>query len=126
MKKNLYIKYVKSNEESYAYQISNSIKLDIVGSFLIHDCYYGIKGYKEGILSDECLGLTGNLTFIEKEGDHVILSDHFSEQPDGGPYFKIPKDEFLRLLDMWEKVYKEKPQEITIIYDGQKFSIETK
>jgi hypothetical protein len=63
---------------------------------------------------------------LEKEGDYIVLGDLYSEQPDRGPYFSIPKQEFIKLLDAWEKICKQKPKEVLIEWDGSKFTIKTK
>lgn len=122
----MYVKYIKNNVHDYDYVDATDINMNNLGNFLVRDCRYGTKMFKNCMFDNEYITFGGNLTTIEKENDHIILSDQYSQQPDGGPYFKIQKDEFLRLLDMWEKVYAQKPQEILIIYDGQTFSIESK
>lgn len=120
----MYVKYIKNDVDEYEHSAASDAKMNNLGSFLVRDCRYDAQAFKSCVLDDECEAFGSDAIYIEKEGDLLILSYDFSEQLDGGPYFKIPQNEFLHLLDIWEKVYAQKPQEITIIYDEQGFSIE--
>jgi len=107
----------------YRYQDANTVEMCILGCFLVSDvgCYW--PSFKEWIFNEPSLYTGGNITNLEKEGDYIIISDQFSEQPDGGPYFKVSKQAFYDLLSDWEKNCKQKPNEVLIMYDGHKFEI---
>jgi hypothetical protein len=71
------------------------------------------------------MGVGGNITFLEKEGDYVYLTDAYSLEK-VPTEVKMTRKQFAQLFDDWqEKVCKHKPKEVTITYDGNQFTIET-
>jgi len=120
-----YVKLVINNINYYWCDRSDTIEMCILGRFLASDvgCYW--PSFKEWIFNEPSLYTGGNITNLEKEGDCIIISDQFSEKPDGGPYFKVSKQAFYDLLSDWEKTCKQKPNEVLITYDGHKFEIKS-
>jgi hypothetical protein len=111
---------------NYTARSDTTIEMCILGKFLASDVRSSALSFKEWLLDETQTFTGGNITNIEKEGNDVLLNDQYSEQPDGGPYFRIPKREFINLLDEWEKICKEKPQEVLVEWDGKCFVVETK
>jgi len=63
---------------------------------------------------------TGNISFIEKEDDTILIGSELSDQPDWGPFFKLPVDQFIKLLTTWQQLVEKEAQKITITdQDGQ-------
>lgn len=62
----------------------------------------------------------GNTSYLEKEDDKILVSSVFSEQKDGGPFFTLPVDQFIKLLTIWQQLVENGTQKITITeQDGQ-------
>lgn len=61
-----------------------------------------------------------NVADLEKENDYILIGSNLSDQEDGGPFFKISIDEFVKLLPQWKKLVDEGVQEITIIETDDK------
>jgi hypothetical protein len=114
------------NYAAHYYQDSN-IEIAILGNFLSSDvgcCYTHF--YKKWALNDQQFATGGNITWIEKEGDIIILTDLYSEE-EIPTQLTITKQQFIQLLDDWqEKVCKPKPTEVIIKYENNQFIIETK
>ena len=124
--KKMSVKIPRNEGGDFDFPQSDNQQMWILGHFLSSDvgCYWpSFKKFALENLFNEC---SGNCTNLEKKEDYILISDQFSEQPDGGPFLKVPKQEFIRLLDEWEKICKQKPQEILITFDGERFTIETK
>ncbi len=112
-------------DDCYGYKDADIAEMAILGCFLISDVYcFGSKP-KEWVLFDTQYTKYGaNITFLEKKDGYIIVSDQYSEEPDGGPYFPIEQREFVKFLDEWENICKQnpKPQEVVITYDGKRFT----
>jgi len=121
-----YVRYRKTEDNEYNYLNASNIEMNILGNFLIYDGRYGVSEFKEWALDDRYTSSGGNITLLEKENDFIIINDEFRERQGEALGFKIPKQAFINLLDEWDKVFNQKPLEILITYDGQKFTIETR
>lgn len=55
-----------------------------------------------------------NSTWLKKNNGYVLIGSLFSDEPNGGPFFEISIDQFVKLLTEWEKLVKAKAQTITI------------
>jgi hypothetical protein len=126
--------YVKLsyNNHSYCYKEGSCLKMDLLGCFLSSDVRcpdptHKFISYQEWIQND-ALGMStsGNITYLEKEGNHVYLSDLYSEE-ETPTRLKILRCQLVQLLNDWqEKVCKRKPKEVLIKHeDENQFSIET-
>ncbi len=116
-------------ENYYCYDDADTVEMCILSRFLTSDVYCFGSRYKEWALFDtQYTKYGGNITFLEKKDGYIIISDQYSEEPDGGPYFPIEQPEFVKLLDEWENICKQnpKPQEILITYDGKHFTFACK
>jgi hypothetical protein len=68
----------------------------------------------------------GNCTFLQKEGDYILLSDLYSEET-VPTILRLTKEEYRQILTDWEeKVIKLKPKEVIIKHENGQFIIETK
>jgi hypothetical protein len=128
-----YVKLFFENE-SYDYFDGNSITMDILGCFLATDvgCYWPL--FKEWAIADKTASdtkfnyeLGANLTYLTEEDNCIYLKDHYALPENANMRLKMTREQFVQLLDDWqEKVCKHKPREVTIIYDGTQFTIETR
>jgi hypothetical protein len=120
-----FIRLILDRFNDYAYQYASNIEMNILGNFLSSDvgCYNKI--YKEWVLHPLAGSISGNITQIEKEGNHIYLSDLYSE--DKYPIeLKMTSEQFIKILDDWEhKVCALKPQAVTIKYENDEFIFET-
>lgn len=117
------------DRESYNCKNSSSIEMDILGHFFSSDVRLEKESYptfKDWALNDSLgMGVSGNITVLEKEGDYVYLRDAYSLEK-VPTEVKMTRQQFAQLFDDWqEKVCKYKPKEVTITYVNRQFNIET-
>ena len=117
---------LKYDGEYYDYAGSDTIKMTILGRFLISDAASQMQWYRDWALNDPIESVCGNITSLDKIDGKIYLSDLYSEE-------NIPAelmmtiDQFIQLLDDWEeKVCKVKPKEVIIKHEHDQFVIETK
>lgn len=55
-----------------------------------------------------------NSTSLTKKNSHILIGSLFSDEPNGGPFFEISINEFIKVLIKWEELLKAKPKEITL------------
>jgi hypothetical protein len=125
------MKYIKLlyDGKSYNCKDSSSIDMDILGFFFSSDVRLEKDSwptFKDWALDDSLgMGVGGNITFLEKEGDYVYLTDAYSLEK-VPTEVKMTRKQFAQLFDDWqEKVCKHMPKEVIITYDGNQFTIET-
>lgn len=124
-----YVKLIY-NDGSYDYKGGTSIEAQIIGHFFASDVRLRDQSYptfKDWALDDSLgMGVSGNITALEKEGDYVYLTDAYSLE-DTPTEVKISRQQFVQLFDDWqEKVCKHKPKEVIIKHENGQFIIETK
>jgi len=117
----------------YNYMDGNSIEMEILGDFFSREVRCGQSSWESWILDDnQGMGTSGNTISLEKEGDCVYISDLYDEdgklQSDSKPIqLKISRQQLVQLICNWkEKVCKTMPKEVTIIRNGDEFTLETK
>jgi hypothetical protein len=76
-----YVKLVY-NDGSYNYKGGTSVEVRIIGHFFASDVRLGKESYptfKDWALNDSLgMGVSGNITALEKEGNYVYLTDAYS------------------------------------------------
>jgi len=82
---NNYLQLTLTENSHYWYKTATTIEMCILSYFLISDAGNNPTPYKEWIFGDPSLSIGGNITYLDKEGEDIIMSDQYSEQPDGGP-----------------------------------------
>ena len=111
----------------YKYKESDSAELDQLICFFSDDIgSFGTSWFKEWSLDDNHEVTGGNYSYIEKEKGFVFVGCDFSEQEDGGPFFKISIENFVEILTQWDELYKTKPKEILIIQEDGGVRLEGK
>ena len=111
--------------KNYSCLAADTIKISILGHFLTSDVRcMNVNFYKKWGLDNNQDTTGGNITYLEKENGHIYLSDLYSEE-------KVPTklimtiEQFVQLLGDWDiKVCKARPQEVSITYDNDQFTIE--
>ena len=113
---------------NYIYEDASSIAMNILGNFL--SCDVGCSkqcspSFQDWALDDKLgMGTSGNITFLEKEGNYIFLTDQCSQEEDPTE-LKMSRQQFVKLLDEWqEKVCKTKPKEVIIKHESDIFFIE--
>ena len=119
----------------YSYKDASNVEMCNLSLFLASDvnCYNSI--FKKWAMADKLdpnsefwWTLGGNITFLEeKENGFIYLSSKLPLDEDEELIeFKIPKEQFIKLLDDWEqKVCKLKPAHVVIKYENDKFIFQT-
>ncbi len=119
------VKLFLRDDDYYSDKIS-SYEMFILVNFLLSEVSLASSSWKNWIL-DPSQDLTlGNITEVDKEGDHIFLRDLFSEEPEGGPYLKISIKELLNIIDSWDQLLKTKPKEILITRENGTITMEGK
>ncbi len=123
------LKLSLSHYGHYLHSETSSINMCILQYFLTTDinCFtYYIPSYIEWAKdNNEDMAMSGILTFLDKEDGYIVISHRkkYSHTVE----LKVKQEIFISLLYDWqEKVSKHKPKEVTIIYDNDQFTIETK
>jgi hypothetical protein len=66
---------------------------------------------------------SGNLIDIEKKGKNLYLRYVYEDTKDLSEALEISKEELFKLMPIWEKLMKKKPEEIFLIRDNSKFEL---
>lgn len=101
------------------------VKLDGVLDDLAHFFTDEIGGEKDSAWIDFLDDLTqqkmsGNELLLEKKGSDVYISNVYCDEP-ADARLKIPRLELLELIQTWEHLMEEGPEEISLIYESGKF-----
>jgi hypothetical protein len=102
--------------------------MDILGTFLMCDVRCNQSSLFGRWAVDDSLGMNtgGNVTFLEKRGEYVFLTDQLSEE-ETPTELKMTRKQFVEVFDYWLKVIcKTKPKEVIIKYENDQFTFETK
>jgi len=81
--------------------------------------------FKNWIINDDYDDISGNMMDLEKEDNHIYISNHYDERKNLVK-FKISYNNLIALLYHWqEKVCNLKPQEVTITHENDTFILTT-
>lgn len=111
---------LKSDMQGRYVTITENVQLFVIGDFLATECMcFGIDHYRYWALDAHRLQAGGNLTTLKKVDGRIRLSSDLFEG-DENQYLYLSVENFLELLDVWEKMTVHKPQEIMLsIEDGR-------
>ena len=110
---------------SYSYKGSSSIKMDIVGLFLIDDVANDSSSFRIWAANKNWESSSSNTTYLEKENGLIMIKDLYSQEEDP-TWVPFTYTEFIQLLDDWdEKVIKLRPYEVIIKCENNEFIFET-
>lgn len=122
---------LNDNGLNYSYVDSSNLDMTVLSNFLSNDADYkstqNYPSWQEWALNDTLgMDIHGTITILEKRDDYILLSDIYSKEDDPIE-LKMSRPQFVTLLDEWqEKICKKMPHDVTIIYENNKYSIETK
>ena len=92
--------------------------IELLGLFLTNETGGGADSWK-GFLLDPKLGFSSaNVTYLMKQGSNICIGDLLVE---GGPLFCMPLQDFIKVLEKWDELHKQKVSKIIITqaYDGK-------
>jgi hypothetical protein len=105
---------------------SNDASIYILGAFLTSDVGDDISGWKELALYDISAMGGGNFSDMYVVDGKIRIQEQFEERGKS-PFIELTKEEFLHVLDEWEKAYQKDTKEILITReDNSSFSFEVK
>lgn len=113
------IKFKKFNNYYEMIESSNQ-QLFILGLFLTDD-YQRNPNFFKNWLNNYNQNTGGNVTILIKENQNIIIGWDISDT-----FLKLEKEIFLNLLNEWDKILKEKPDEVTITWDGKEVRFDKK
>jgi hypothetical protein len=101
--------------------ISQNAMLWTLADFLRTEVKNDVLWYKEFVFDNKRLGIGGDSVSVEKDDDNpdLLIIDmewHYCDETCLGRVV-MHKDEFLKMLNRWEQVYPQKPDEIIITQD---------
>lgn len=116
------------DKDSYKYKSADTIEIERLVFLLATDVsYYNHNFFKKWALEDsDEVTSGGNISYLYKENDFVFIGDLYSEEEDGGPFLKMSVENFVKILDQWDELYKTKPKEILIIQEDDVVRLEGK
>ena|SRR3990167_2862612 len=92
-------------------------KIWVVAELFVYELYSDTKIAKEFLLDSNWLA-TGDSISLYKDGDNIIIDDTLHDyEEEHEDRVVMHKDEFLKMLNDWQKVYSQKPDEIIITQD---------
>jgi hypothetical protein len=111
----------------YSYKDADTIAMSILGCFLSSDVRCRTTGgFRSWFYNDALEGADGNITSLDKEGNDIVLTDLYSEE-ENPTELRMPRDQFIKLLDEWlDVVCVKKPAEVIITEVNGEFVLETK
>ena len=104
---------------------SSCPEMSIVGAFLAVDvsCRQHER-FTNWIGGGKLFGICGDATSVEltDEGDIIEIRDLLDEET--GPVFRMPKDQYVKMVHAWQELCKKKPKEIIVTWDGKEIFVE--
>ena len=98
----------------------------MLGAFLTSDVVgpNGARSFKKWIFDERYPDANSNFSFLEKEGNNIIIGcDHWVNDPYEWT-FECTKNQLAYILDQWAELVPLRPKEIIIIQDGDSFIVE--
>ena len=84
---------------------------------------FGVLHLIKFLISDED-GISGNMFDMDKKGNDVYITDlYYQGLESERKYFIIPISELIKLVKRWDKLMKEKPEEIILSEHNGKFEL---
>lgn len=119
-----FIKFKKINGSCYLKE-ANTQSICILGIFLGSEVApVSLPFYRDWAKDQNQQETGGNATWLIKEDNNIIISELYSESSPEDNSFIISIEEFIKLLNDWEKLQKNGPGEIIITYEDGKILIQ--
>ena len=101
--------------------ISKDAKLWTLADFLRTEVKNDIPWFRDFVFNKKRLGIGGNAISVEKDDDNnenlIIDMEWHNPYEEHEDRVVMHKDDFLKMLNDWQKVYSQKPDEIIITQD---------
>ena len=119
---------LKKLRNGYAYEESNDAALGALYHFLTGDYgYENNSSFREWINDPNQIGTASNSTFLEKEGDNIIIGIIFLDDEEAHEKaLQITVEGLNRILDKWEELCKKMPGEIIMTRYNDKIFLKVK
>ena len=114
-------KLIKTGKTYFITKITDYNEACILGDILGTEVLKYSEQYREDIRkNDKFLG--GNVCSIERKGDQIIIShDWIAPELE----IKMSVTNFLELLDEWDKIWIQQPEELLLTWDGKQVHFHT-
>jgi len=101
----------------YRFKKTNNFDFFIIFTFLTEGIGYGKNSraseFKNWIIDIECNEYNGNRICMEKEDGIIIIYDQLESELDSG-ILELTRQQFLKVINNWEKLCKQNPKEIIV------------
>lgn len=96
-----------------------------LGDFLSSEVINRISPWVDLVNNPIINFVEGNITVLIKKDNKILIGDLFSKAEDGGPYFEISRDKFIKMLQDWDVLVKQQPKHIFLtIHDNGDITLE--
>ena len=111
----------KLEDKFYEIGPIENVEEQIIGNFLIYDVGNHPESFIKWVSDANDLYTSSNMTCLEKSNDKIILTDLFSDKETSE--FIISTNNFLKLLQEWQKIIREKPKQVKINFSNSNIEI---
>lgn len=101
----------------------NSSQMEMLGSFLQSDAGSRIYNWIDWLKNTRYKDTSSNFSFLEKEGNNIVIGCQFSEDPYEWT-FESSIDDLVYILEEWQKLCSAKKREIIITRENGTFTLE--
>jgi hypothetical protein len=121
------IKLTYDNHDYHINIFDPSESIGLFGMFLAVDVKCQ-EAFRISWCDETCTTIAGNSTYLEKGKTSVIIYDMYPDESEGYPkQITIPNNAFAVILNTWlDDICKQRPKEVIIKHENDKFSIEMK
>ena len=121
--KNMEYTVLQKSDGYYSNVKSSDPPSGILGSFL--SAMGRASFYREWAMNPHQTDTGNNATLLEKEDGNVIIQMEWHHK-DTDPSFVTTIDRFISIIDQWEKLCAEKPNEIVVYKEGDDFILKAR
>ena len=89
----------------YSYNGSSTLQAGVVGLFLSDDVSACAENWKDWINNDKYAHTSSNITFLEKQGDKILLEFLYADDDETGQKIVLKRTVLLELLEQWKYWY---------------------
>lgn len=112
----LYINFKKMNN-IYSLMETKYIEENILGLFLSSDVGSDALNWIKWINETKQPFTSSNASWLEIEDNLIYIGDLCMEEKEDEPCFSISKEKFIKMLEDWDAITKQKPNQIFLTID---------
>src|SRR3990167_6103617 len=117
----MYVKLLKTVSTYFPEEATTEPKLFTIAFFLSGEVKNDAHWFREFVFDEKRRGRGGDAVSIEKDDnnhDILIIDEEWHDCDETCPSRVVMhKDDFVKMLDDWQKVYSQKPDEIIVTQD---------